>query len=700
MSMDLFFESSWAPSAGVKAAGRLDPRRLADYARWTLRGDFEGFSAAQAVGWKLLTRGTLCRAPASLESALAALFGGRLAEALRCAHRLELALLLRGWPLPERLETDLVSSRGFSYDQARSLEALVLRDLAELWPRLARLYPEAAGPERGPFRFSFDLDASDGWAPEARLSVPDVAPRAARPPHPSDLAYFLKLLFGHEAFRPGQAEAVSALLQGRDAVMLAATGSGKSLVYQLAGLLMPGTALIVEPLLSLIEDQLRHLEADGITTAGGLSGDDRAGTARTLRRLEAGELAFCYAAPERLGSGSFRRAARELAERSGFCLLAIDEAHCASPLGHDFRPAYRRFAARAKRWCAGPGWEPPTAALTGTASPETLVSACAELGLSRPPAAAAQARPELTFRVDVQRGEPRQRLRRLLSEPLGWARFDSGLVFCPHVDGPMGAVEVAEELLWTENREADCYTGRAPRGRKEEDWAGIKTQAARRFLSGEVPLLCCTRAFGLGVHKPDIRYTVHLGLPPSLAAFHQEAGRAGRDGQAAQCWIVLDLRSARRARRWLSGDLEAEDLALEVARQEPDDVSRLLRLHLRRFPGQEAERESCAQALWALGDLDRPRRVSLSLPGQSPSAISGALERLEAAGLLELEEYQRTGPVVQLAGGFCAASAGAALEGELGRVYGELEPARRAAAWDLLERCLDRDPSKALAGGI
>ncbi|MEK7759268.1 MAG: RecQ family ATP-dependent DNA helicase, partial [Pseudomonadota bacterium] len=333
----------------------------------------------------------------------------------------------------------------------------------------------------------------------------------------------LRSVFGYEQFRAPQAEVIDTLMHGGDALVLMPTGGGKSLCFQIPAIALPGTGLVISPLIALMQDQVAALKQAGVRAAF-LNSTLDAETARAIeQQLLNGELDLLYVSPERL---MLERTLNLLA-RARLALFAIDEAHCASPLGHDFRPAYRRFAARAKRWCASPGWQPPTAALTGTAGPETLVSACAALGLARPVPAAAQARPELTFLVDMRRGEPRQRLRRLLSEPLGCARFDSGLVFCPHVDGPMGAVEVAEELLWTENREVDCYTGRAPRGRKEEDWAGIKTQAARRFLSGEVPLLCCTRAFGLGVHKPDIRYTVHLGLPPSLAAFHQEAGRAG-----------------------------------------------------------------------------------------------------------------------------------------------------------------------------
>src|SRR3954469_10715335 len=328
--------------------------------------------------------------------------------------------------------------------------------------------------------------------------------------------------FGFSAFRPGQREACEAALAGRDVLVVMPTGSGKSLCYQLPALLRDDLTVVVSPLVALMQDQVEALEARGLGDRVRLvnAQQDPAANAQSLRLAAEGELRLLYVAPERFSSPGFF----ERLDQARVGLFVVDEAHCVSQWGHDFRPDYFRLADAARALGAD-----ALLASTATATPRVAVDIAQRLGLRDPlKVATGFDRPNLTFVVSSP--APHEK-RSLMVEAL---RAEDALPAIVYAGTRAGAEEIAGELSEALGEEALPYHAGLERGHRAE--------VLRRFLRDEARVVVATNAFGMGVDKPNVRTVVHASVPASLEAYYQEAGRAGRDGDPARAILLAENR--------------------------------------------------------------------------------------------------------------------------------------------------------------
>jgi len=342
-----------------------------------------------------------------------------------------------------------------------------------------------------------------------------------------DALAVLRRVWGYDAFRPGQREVVDLLVGGGDALVLMPTGGGKSLCYQVPALVREGTAVVVSPLIALMQDQVDALLAVGVR-AGFLNSSQEGHERRAVEdALVAGELDLLYLAPEALrGAGVLR-----LLDQARISLFAIDEAHCVAQWGHDFRPDYLALSVLHERW---PGV--PRIALTATATAETRQEIVRRLGLEDARQFVASFdRPNIRYRV-VAKAEPRTQLLELLrTEHAG----DAGIVYCLS----RASVDKVADGLVAQGITALPYHAGLD--------AATRLRHQQRFLREDGVVMVATIAFGMGIDKPDVRFVAHLDLPKSVEGYYQETGRAGRDGLPATAWLAYGLADVVQQRRMI-----------------------------------------------------------------------------------------------------------------------------------------------------
>jgi ATP-dependent DNA helicase RecQ len=326
----------------------------------------------------------------------------------------------------------------------------------------------------------------------------------------------LREIFGYESFRGDQRAIIAAAEAGRDTLVLMPTGGGKSLCYQIQALLRCGVGIVVSPLIALMEDQVGALRDAGVRAAFLNSTLSRADQQRVVADLKSASLQIVYVAPERL----MQEQTLELLAGLRLSLIAIDEAHCVSQWGHDFRQDYLALNELKRRF---PGV--PRMALTATATPPTRDEIIARLELDAPAVFTASFdRPNIRYHVQAKSDARRQLLRFLDNH-----RGEAGIVYCL----ARNKTEQTAEWLREQGFDALPYHAGLP--------AEIRAAHQRRFVAGDGVIIVATIAFGMGIDKPDVRFVAHLDLPKSIESYYQETGRAGRDGEPADAWMIYGL---------------------------------------------------------------------------------------------------------------------------------------------------------------
>ncbi|GAA2725298.1 ATP-dependent DNA helicase RecQ [Cellulomonas aerilata] len=367
-----------------------------------------------------------------------------------------------------------------------------------------------------------DLGADVPPAPEP--SAPRA--RAVTGPAPTPLDV-LRTVFGYDSFRGDQAEIIDTVVRGGDALVLMPTGGGKSLCYQVPALVRPGTGVVVSPLIALMQDQVDALSALGVRAGFLNSTQDGVERRRVEGAFLAGELDLLYLAPERLRVPS----TLDLLERGEISVFAIDEAHCVSQWGHDFRPEYLQLSLLHERWP-----QVPRIALTATATAATRAEIAQRLDLADARHFVASFdRPNIQYRI-VPKDNPRAQLLELLrTEHAG----DSGIVYCLS----RASVETTAQHLSDHGIPALPYHAGLDRS--------VRAANQSRFLREDGLVMVATIAFGMGIDKPDVRFVAHLDLPKSVEGYYQETGRAGRDGLPATAWLAYGLQDVVQQRRMI-----------------------------------------------------------------------------------------------------------------------------------------------------
>ncbi len=347
---------------------------------------------------------------------------------------------------------------------------------------------------------------------EHNVGAQFIAPRAR-------VVQTLKEYFGHEEFRPGQLEVIEQALAGNDAFVLMPTGGGKSLTYQLPALLLPGLTIVVSPLIALMQDQVDRMQANGVPATFVNSSLPPAERARREQAAMDGDIKLLYVAPERLMAGNFLYLLDHIEETVGVSLMAVDEAHCVSEWGHDFRPEYRQLGRLRERYP-----QMPLMALTATATERVRDDILTQLKLREPHVYVGSFdRPNLSYEVRAKhQGSYKELVHLLLGQPDAPV-----IIYCQS----RKSVDEISGALQREGINALPYHA----GMSSEQ----RTENQSRFIRDDVSVLVATIAFGMGIGKPDVRAVVHYDLPRNLESYYQESGRAGRDGLPAQCIIFF-----------------------------------------------------------------------------------------------------------------------------------------------------------------
>lgn len=388
---------------------------------------------------------------------------------------------------------------------------------------------------------------------------------------PQQTLAVLKKYWGYESFRPLQAEAIACALSGRDSVIVAPTGGGKSICFQLPALQLDGMTVVVSPLISLMKDQVDALTQNGVSAARLDSTLSYEETESTLEQIKAGEIKILYLSPERIVGPSCLQMLKECRP----ALFAVDEAHCVSMWGHDFRPEYRQLARVRKEFP-----NTPCMALTATATERVREDIAEQLELSDPKMLVGSFdRPNLRYRV-----RRREKLQTQVIETIERYKGESGIIYC----------------ISRNNVDSLCDNLRAAGYRAAPYHAGMENDQRKRnqdyFINEKIDIIVATVAFGMGIDKSNVRYVIHAGMPKSLEHYQQESGRAGRDGLPSDCELIFSGGDYGLWKQILSGD---SDVSTEISFDKLSEMYHYCnsavcrRKSILNYFGQQPEKQPC-----------------------------------------------------------------------------------------------------------
>ncbi len=433
----------------------------------------------------------------------------------------------------------------------------------------------------------------------------------SRPSVKEEALGVLRRFWGYSSFRPGQWEALEAVLAGRDVLAVLPTGGGKSLLYQIPAVVTEGLTLVISPLVALIEDQVMSLQHRGISAGSITSSLTTREIDQAWTDAEFGKYSLLYITPERLQTDAFKARA----ERLSVSLLAIDEAHCISEWGHDFRPAYRRITEARPLLSDETGRPTTVLAVTATATPAVRRDIVEQLALKDPHIVVRGFdRPNITWSV-LREEDKRSKLIEIAAALEG-----SGLVYA-------GTRRRAE--LWAETLRGEGIAAESYHAGLDSD---VRSRVQQRWLDGTTRFIAATSAFGMGIDKPDVRVVVHLALPPTLESYYQEAGRVGRDGGNAHAVLLVS-----------NGD---EDLPRAFAEEGHPDAKTI----------QSVYDAVCSIAQIAIGsEPEGPVSIDVALAAKvtnlTPMSVNASIERLATEGVWQTVPQRASDILVRANGG-------------------------------------------------
>ena len=447
------------------------------------------------------------------------------------------------------------------------------------------------------------------------------------------MEFFLQYVYGYAQFRAGQFAAIRRTLRREESIVLLPTGSGKSVIYQLCSMLLPGITVVISPLRALIEDQVSNLSDKGVNNVAAIYSADDTSKEEMLKKASAimknHSAMMLYIAPERMQMPDFRKEIKLQLETNNFCLVAIDEAHCVSEWGHDFRAPYLQIGRSCRKVFRKNDFVPPIIALTGTASDNVLRDVKRDLEITNDDAIISPPsfdREELQFSVVPCSKEDKFKcLKRLLNDELpkkfgispsefkkiNGNETKTGIVFTPLARKP-GSTYAAWDLFCRLNAESNglqigTYFSSPPfslvtqeEDKRDEIWQSMIKSYAKEFKENQKQLLVATKAFGMGIDKSNIRYVIHYGLSTSIEQYYQEVGRAGRDSSNSKC-VMLFSNSNDVNDVLLNPNADWSDFKEQYAKYnkdgESDDLSPMLFFHVNNFKGTIFEKSILSDVL-------------------------------------------------------------------------------------------------------